>query len=189
MTRPSPLPSSTSPTCVNGRGGSGGAGSVSHAPIRTTPSGERRTLSAAGPFVCRELELRVRHRMQRKTALEGAPYEVVIHEAALRIMVCDRAASRTQLAGILEVSEADRVTVRIIPLALEGLAGAASAMMHAGGAAPKLDTVVRDAPNGAVYIDSEAQLSALRTLFRKLEAASLDPDKSRDLINRVAKEM
>lgn len=136
-----------------------------------------------------ELELRVRHRMQRKVILDGTPYEVLIHEAALRIMVGDRAASRAQLAEVLEISEAEHVTVRVIPFALEGFAGAASAMMHAGGAVPKLDTVVRDAPNGAAYIDSEAQLSTLRTLFRKLEAASLNPDKSRDLINHVAKEL
>lgn len=136
-----------------------------------------------------ELELRVRHRMQRKVILDGTPYEALIHEAALRIMVGDRAASRAQLAGLLEISEAEHVTVRVIPFTLEGFAGAASAMLHAGGAVPKLDTVVRDAPNGAAYIDSEAQLSTLRTLFRNLEAASLDPDKSRDLINRVAKEL
>ncbi|MCL8011808.1 helix-turn-helix transcriptional regulator [Streptomyces sp. AS02] len=136
-----------------------------------------------------ELELRVRHRMQRKSILGSTPFKALIHEAALRIMVGDRAASRAQLAEILEISEADHVTVRVIPFALEGFAGAGSAMLHAGGAVPKLDTVVRDAPNGAAYIDSEAQLSTLRTLFRKLEAASLNPDKSRDLVNRVAKEL
>ena len=136
-----------------------------------------------------ELDLRVRHRMQRKVAREGTSYEAIIHEAALRIMVCDRAASRVQLSDILEISEADHVTVRVIPLALEGFAGAASAMMHAGGAVPKLDTVVRDAPNGAAYIDSEAQLSALRALFRRLEATALTPERSRDLIHRVAKEL
>ncbi|MEV7000096.1 helix-turn-helix transcriptional regulator [Streptomyces sp. NPDC093982] len=136
-----------------------------------------------------ELELRVRHRMQRKVILDGTPYEALIHEAALRIMVGDRAASRAQLARVLEISEAEHVTVRVIPFALEGFAGAASAMMHAGGAVPQLDTVVRDAPNGAAYIDTEAQLGTLRTLFRKLEAASLNPDKSRDLINCVAKEL
>ncbi|MEV5877115.1 helix-turn-helix transcriptional regulator [Streptomyces sp. NPDC052101] len=136
-----------------------------------------------------ELDLRVRHRMQRKVVRDATPYEAVIHEAALRIMVCDRAASRVQLADILEVSEADNVTVRVIPFTVEGFAGAASAMMYAGGAVPKLDTVVRDAPNGAVYIGSEGQLSALRALFSRLEATALSPERSRDLIHRVAKEL
>ncbi|MDQ1069759.1 helix-turn-helix domain-containing protein [Streptomyces canus] len=139
-----------------------------------------------------DVELRVRHRMQRQVALMDAdptPYEAVIHEAALRIMVGDRAASRAQLTRLLELSEADHVTVRTIPFDLEGFAGAASAMTYTGGAVPKLDTVLRDAPHGAAFVDSEAQLAAFRTLFRKVEAVSLDPGRSRDLIHRLAKEL
>ncbi|GHA86026.1 hypothetical protein GCM10010512_16890 [Streptomyces thermoviolaceus subsp. thermoviolaceus] len=61
-----------------------------------------------------EVELRVRHRMRRKVILERptpTPYEAVVHEAALRIMVSDRATSRAQLARVLELSEAEHVTV------------------------------------------------------------------------------
>ncbi|MFK0157426.1 helix-turn-helix domain-containing protein [Streptomyces sp. NPDC090499] len=135
------------------------------------------------------LELRVQHRLRRKAVLDGTPFDAIIHEAALRIMVGDRAASRAQLSEVLEVSEADNVTVRVIPFTEEGFAGAASAMLYAGGAVSKLDTVVRDGPNGAAYIDADDRLCALRTLLRKLEAASLNPDRSRDLINSVAKEL
>ncbi|MFJ8532955.1 helix-turn-helix domain-containing protein [Streptomyces sp. NPDC093591] len=139
-----------------------------------------------------ELELRVRHRMQRKAILEETdptPYEAVIHEAALRIRVGDRAASRAQLAALLDLSEADHVTVRVIPFDLDGFGGSWTAMMLAGGAVPKLDTAVRDAPHAAAFIDSEAQLGVLRTLFRRVEAASLEPERSRDLIHRLAKEL
>ncbi|WP_177232967.1 Scr1 family TA system antitoxin-like transcriptional regulator [Streptomyces sp. Ag109_O5-10] len=131
----------------------------------------------------------MQHRLRRKAVLDGKPFDAIIHEAALRIMVGDRAASRAQLSEVLEASEADNVTVRVIPFTEEGFAGAASAMLYAGGAVSKLDTVVRDGPNGAAYVDSEGQLGALRTLLRTLEAASLNPDRSRDLINRVAKEL
>ncbi|MYW68309.1 helix-turn-helix domain-containing protein [Streptomyces sp. SID8379] len=139
-----------------------------------------------------ELELRVRHRMQRKVILDGpapVPYEAVIHEAALRIMVSDRAAARAQLVQLLELSQTDHVDVRVIPFALEGFAGAASTMTLAGGTLPQLDTVVRDAPHGAAFVDSEAQLNAFRTLFRKVEAMSLDSARSRDFIHRVTKEL
>ncbi|MBT2421525.1 helix-turn-helix domain-containing protein [Streptomyces sp. ISL-22] len=135
-----------------------------------------------------EHELRVRHRMQRKP-LAPTPYKAVIHEAALRINVSGRAASRVQLAHLLELSEADHITVRVIPFALEGFAGAASAMVYAGGAVPKLDTVVRDAPHGTSLVDSEAQLGAFRTLFRKVESVSLEPEASRDFIHKLAKEL
>lgn len=136
-----------------------------------------------------ELELRVRHRMQRKLILEDTPYEAVIHEAALRIHVSDRSASRAQLSSLVELSETDHITVRVIPFALEGFAGAASAMVYAGGAAPKLDTVVRDAPHSTAFIDAEAQLGAFRTLFRKVESVSLDPERSRDFIHELTKEL
>ncbi|MFI6404434.1 helix-turn-helix domain-containing protein [Streptomyces sp. NPDC050548] len=139
-----------------------------------------------------ELELRVRHRMQRKGVIEGSdptPYEAVIHEAALRIRVGDRLASRAQLAHLVESSEANHVTVRVIPFDLDGFGGSWTAMMLAGGAVARLDTVVRDGPHGAAFIDSEAQLGVFRTLFRKVETVSLDPERSRDLIHRLAKEL
>ncbi|MFJ9021078.1 helix-turn-helix domain-containing protein [Streptomyces sp. NPDC102259] len=139
-----------------------------------------------------ELELRVRHRNARRVIIEGptaVPYSAVIHEAALRIRVGDRMASRTQLARILELSEADNVTVRAIPFDLDNFTRAGSAMTYSGGTVAKLDTVVRDTLLGTVFIDSEAQLSSARTIFRKIEDASLAPDRSRDFIHSVAKEL
>ncbi|MFF9125940.1 helix-turn-helix domain-containing protein [Streptomyces sp. NPDC014889] len=138
-----------------------------------------------------ETELRVRHRAERRVILAdtAVPYEAVIHEAALRIRVGDRTAARAQLAQILELSHADQATVRIIPFDLDGFAGATSTMKYAGGLVPKLDTVVRDGPNGTSFVDSEAQLAAFRTLFRKVESVSLDPARSRDFIHRLTKEL
>lgn len=139
-----------------------------------------------------EMELRVRHRMERRVILEQGepvPYEVLVHEAALRIRVGGRAASRAQLGRVLELSEADYVTVRVIPFELDDFADVTAAMVYAGGPVPKLDTVVRDGPHGVLFIDSEAQLGVFRTLFRRVEGASLDPARSRDLIHRLAKEL
>ncbi|MFE6287586.1 helix-turn-helix domain-containing protein [Streptomyces sp. NPDC057877] len=139
-----------------------------------------------------DLELRVRHRMQRRVILEGptpVPYEAVIHEAALRIKVSDSAVLRTQLTRVLEFSEADHVTVRVIPFDLNGFGGTWTSMMLAGGAVPRLDTALGDAPHGADFIDSEAQLNVLRTLFRRVEAVALDPARSRDFMHGLAKEL
>ncbi|MDW4909632.1 DUF5753 domain-containing protein [Streptomyces sp. ADMS] len=134
----------------------------------------------------------VEHRMKRKVIIERLdpiPYATVIHEAALRIRVGDRATTRAQLTRVLELSEADHVTVRVIPFDLDAFGGAGSTMVYAGGPVPKLDTVVRDGPNGPVFIDAEAQLSRYRTLFRRVEAVSLEPGRSRDFIHRLAKEL
>ncbi|MFF4866199.1 helix-turn-helix transcriptional regulator [Streptomyces sp. NPDC001231] len=134
-----------------------------------------------------EIELRVRHRMARQEAT--VPYEAVIHEAALRIRVSDRAVSRAQLARLAELSEADHITLRVIPLDLDGFSRASSTMTYVGGPLRKLDTVVRDAPHGSVFIDSEAQLNAYRARFRKVEAVALEPERSRDFIHELAGEL
>jgi transcriptional regulator with XRE-family HTH domain len=134
-----------------------------------------------------ELEMRVRYRMARQAI--DISYEVIIHEAALRIRVSDRATSRAQLNRLLDLSEADHITLRVVPFDLDGFSRASSTMTYAGGPVPKLDTVVRDAPHGSVFIDSEAQLNAYRTRFRKVKALALAPERSRDLIRRLAKEL
>ncbi|WP_407700978.1 DUF5753 domain-containing protein [Streptomyces hirsutus] len=134
-----------------------------------------------------ELEVRVRHRMAGQRI--AVPYDLVIHESALRIRVGDRVGSRAQLDKLLGLSEADDITMRVIPFDLDGFARAGSAMTYVGGPVAKLDTVVRDVPHGSAFIDSEAQLGAFRNRFRRLEAVALDPQRSRDFINRLAKEL
>jgi hypothetical protein len=134
-----------------------------------------------------ELELRLSHRMRRQQIT--IPYELVIHECALRIRVSDRAATRAQLTKLVELSGTDNITVRVIPFDLDGFGRAASTMTYVGGPLRKLDTVVRDVPHGLAFIDSEAQLSVFRTRFRKVEAVSLDSEQSRDFIYRLAKEL
>ncbi|MGW1872321.1 DUF5753 domain-containing protein [Streptomyces sp. NPDC001975] len=139
-----------------------------------------------------ELELRVRHRMARAVVIEGpAPLscDSVIHESALRIRVSDRAVSRAQLIRILELSEVDHITVRVIPFDLDGFSMASSTMTYVGGSVPKLDTVVRDHPHGALYFDEVDQLAMYRLRFQEVKAASLTPERSRDFIHRLTKEL
>ncbi|GAA3125928.1 transcriptional regulator WhiJ [Streptomyces rameus] len=147
----------------------------------------RAVFSSRLPELAREeLELRIQHRQERQKII--TPYEAVIHEAALRIRVSNRATSKAQLAQLLELSEADHVTLRVIPFDLDGFA-ASSQMTYAGGPLPRLDTVVRDAPHGSLLIDSEAQLNIYRSRFLMVKAVSLAPDKSRDFIHRLANDL
>jgi hypothetical protein len=62
-------------------------------------------------------------------------------------------------------------------------------MVHLGGAVPRLDTVVRDAPHGTAFVDSEAQLTHFRRLFRRVKEESLPAEGSRDLIRELVKEL
>ncbi|MGW5866153.1 helix-turn-helix domain-containing protein [Streptomyces sp. NPDC055239] len=139
-----------------------------------------------------ELEPRVAHRVRRRSVLsrEGAvSFEAVLHESVLRTRVADRRVAREQLDELLRQSERPNVSVRVIPFDVDGFAGASSMMLYAGGSVEALDTVQRDAPYGTALLDAPAQLLAMRTLFRKVEAVSLEPAKSREFIHRVAKEL
>lgn len=136
-----------------------------------------------------ELAPRVEHRMRRKVVLAETPYTVVLHEPVLRTRVADRRAARGQLTAILEQSESPNVTVRVIPFDVDGFAGASAELLYAGGRVPALDTAQRDTPEGSAFMDAAARLRSMRTLFRRVEAVSLEPTRSRDYIHRLAKEL
>ncbi|WP_225838912.1 helix-turn-helix transcriptional regulator [Streptomyces sp. NK08204] len=139
-----------------------------------------------------ELNPRVEHRMRRRSVLERAvpiPYETIIHEAALRIMVSDRRTAQAQLLELLRAIERGHATVRVIPFTHQGFAGAGIEMMYVGGPLPRLDTVLRDAPHGTAFIDAESQLARFRALLHKVGKSALDPVGSRDFIHRLTKEL
>lgn len=138
-----------------------------------------------------EVTPRVEHRMARRAAFRDAPkpYEALVHEFALRVRVADRQALRSQLGVILDEIDAERVSVRVIPLDQDGFAGAGTSMLYLGGPVPRLDTGLRDSPAGSGYVDAEPQLIRLQTLYQKVKGASLEPNASKDFIHRLTKEL
>ncbi|MFD6322997.1 helix-turn-helix domain-containing protein [Streptomyces sp. NPDC058442] len=139
-----------------------------------------------------ELTPRVEHRMKRHAVITGdhaTPYETLIHECALRVRVAGRSVSRAQLQQILDRIEQGQAKVRVIPFDQDGFGGAGISMMYAGGPVPQLDTGLRDAPTGVAFIEADAQLKQLRTLFLRMQDASLAPTESRDFIHRLSKEL
>ncbi|MCX4787862.1 helix-turn-helix domain-containing protein [Streptomyces sp. NBC_01221] len=135
-----------------------------------------------------QLELRVRFRLRRQEILAGdrpVPYQAVIHEAALRIRAGDSKIARGQLEHILQQSELQHVSVRVVPFAVDGFAGVCDPLVYAGGSVPQLDTVLMDTPHGGALLDAEAQLSRYRELMRKVEGVALGVVESRDFIHRL----
>ncbi|WP_055712114.1 helix-turn-helix domain-containing protein [Streptomyces torulosus] len=168
--------------------------SVGYVPgLLQTPDYARAVFSYNRPELSdSELSPRVEYRMRRRAVIERdvpLAYETIVHEFALRVRVADRQTSLAQLRRILDEIEQGHVTVRVIPIDQDGFGGAAASMMYLGGPVPQLDTGLRDAPTGVLFIDAQAQLKQLRTLFRKVREASLEPTASRDFIHRLAKEL
>jgi transcriptional regulator with XRE-family HTH domain len=133
-----------------------------------------------------DLEAHVAFRMRRKDALGRRKFDAVIHEAALRIKVGGTKVARAQLEHVLEASERDNVTVRVIPFDVDDFAGTGYSILYAGGPVPQLDTVHLDAAHGVIFLDAEAQLRRYRALFERIESSALPVAESRSLIHRIA---
>ncbi|MEV4446948.1 DUF5753 domain-containing protein [Streptomyces mirabilis] len=137
-----------------------------------------------------EHEARVSFRMRRRERLEsGMPYDAIIHEAALRMRVGGPKVAGAQLEHLLQASDRSNVTIRVIPFAADGFAGAGFPMQYVGGAVPQLDTVQIDATHGAEFIDASAQLHRYRTRLERVDSTALPQDASLDLIRRIAQEL
>lgn len=139
-----------------------------------------------------ELKAWVAHRTQRRVVIDRYPpteSTFIVHEAALRIRVADRKVARNQLRVLLDQSEREHLTVRVIPFDRDGFGGANCSMTYAGGPVPQLDTALRDSPHGTAFVHAQAQIALLDSMYRKAEHASLDTGPSRDLINRIAQDL
>jgi transcriptional regulator with XRE-family HTH domain len=135
-------------------------------------------------------ETRVSFRMRRQQVLEaGTPYDVVIHEAALRMRVGGSQVTRAQLGHLLQAADRASLTLRVVPFTAEGFAGAGYAMQYVGGPVSPLDTVQIDTTHGAEFINATARLNRYRALFESIDKAALTQNASLDLIRRIAQEL
>ncbi|MFC5725012.1 helix-turn-helix domain-containing protein [Streptomyces gamaensis] len=139
-----------------------------------------------------EVDLRVSHRLQRRRVLDrdNAPaYEAVIHEGALRMQFGGPSVAKAQLAFLLDVSEHEAISLRVIPFAAGGFPGAGQTILYACGPVPQLDTVQLDTSHGSVFIDSGMELANYRRLFDMMEPYILGEDESREFMHALAQEL
>jgi hypothetical protein len=136
-----------------------------------------------------EIEHRVSHRIKRQGILhrdDPPPYSAVIHECALHMGYGGSATVRVQLQHLLDMSELDHVTIRVIPFGKGSFPGTGQSIDYLVGPVPQLDTVQLDTHHGCDFLDAEAQLEKYRVVLERMEANALKPAESRDLIHRIA---
>lgn len=137
-----------------------------------------------------EVEHRLSHRMKRQAILhrdDPAPYSATIHEAALRMQFGGAATARAQLRHLVEMSEQDNVTVRVIPFGVATFPGSGESADYVFGPVPQLDTVQLDTAHGCQFIEAEAKLANYRELMDRVEGSALKPAESRDFIHNIAR--
>ncbi|MEZ7006826.1 helix-turn-helix domain-containing protein [Streptomyces sp. AD55] len=147
---------------------------------------------AVPPLHPEALEIQVAFRMRRRALLDRAEppaCSFLIHEAALRMLFGGPAVLRTQLAFMLEQSERESVTLRVVPFSAGGFPSAGSSTMYASGPVRQLDTVQIDVPNSVTFLDSETHLTNYRAVLDRMEQRSLEPGPSRDFIHKVLQEL
>ncbi|MCZ4095751.1 helix-turn-helix domain-containing protein [Streptomyces sp. So13.3] len=138
-----------------------------------------------------EVEHRVSFRIKRQAILfrdEPVSYSVVIHEAALRMGLGGPDTVRAQLAHLIEMSEHDHISLVVIPFGSASFTPSGQPITYAYGSVPQLDTVELDTDHSCEFLDAEALLQWYRSVLDRMEGSALKPDRSRDLIRRIAQE-
>jgi transcriptional regulator with XRE-family HTH domain len=139
-----------------------------------------------------EFRRRLSYRLKRRDVLDRVdpPRAIfLVHEAALRIEYGGPKVTRGQLEQLLEASERDNVTVRVIPFSAGGFPNAGSSTLYAAGPVPQLDTVQLDVANGVAMMDAETHLANYRVTLDRTEEMSLTPEGTRDFIRAIEREL
>jgi transcriptional regulator with XRE-family HTH domain len=151
-----------------------------------------RALFRAGqPLLPEEkVEERVRARMERTILFDDptAPlYWAILHESALRMLVCDRADMRAQLLHIAALIRSRRIMVQVMPFGAGAhpLAGGAVTLLTFDEAPP---AVYVEAAHSGHLLDSPALVSEYRQSYDCARAVALSPEASLALIESVAEE-
>ncbi|WP_030547539.1 Scr1 family TA system antitoxin-like transcriptional regulator [Streptomyces albus] len=147
---------------------------------------------AVPPMAPDDFERKLTFRLRRSGVL-GKPQppecRFIIHEAALRMEFGGRKTVGTQLRHLLEESERENVTVRVLPFAAGGFPAAASSTLYAHGPVAELDTVQTDTPVGSSFLDAETHLANYRAVLDRMEERALSPSRSRDFIRDVVQQL
>ncbi|GAA4780880.1 helix-turn-helix transcriptional regulator [Streptomyces sanyensis] len=137
-----------------------------------------------------DVELRVAHRMQRQSVLQGdtpTPYTGIIHEAALRLEFGGRSVARRQLERLADACAQPHIRLLVIPFSAGEFHGAGQSVLYAEGPVRALDTVQLDTALGANFVDAPTPLANYRSLLDLMERSALPADDSQDFIRSMAK--
>lgn len=146
-----------------------------------------------------EIERRVRLRIARQsliTRATNAPeLQVVVNESILRRPVGGKKIMGAQLARLVEVSELENVSLKVMPFEAGAHAGIMSGPfvvltfpLNGNGTPTEPPLVYVDGFTGALFLDKPHEISRYEVAFTDIWAASLNEAASRDLISKVAEE-
>jgi transcriptional regulator with XRE-family HTH domain len=121
-------------------------------------------------------------------SLDSPRLDIIVHEAALHQRVGGVEVMRGQLGYLLETSFRPRIEIRIVPAEVGGhggMSGPFAIMDYA-----ELSSLVQLKNKVAsLYLEDESDIAAYKHAFNGLRAVALPPDRSADLISKIASNM
>lgn len=139
----------------------------------------------------RLLESQVETRMNRHSALKrnGKPslrLEVVLSEAALHRVQGSRAIMHAQIKHLVAASKRPNVTIRVLPFDVPDRISMASAFRLFVLSQQQFSTVYLEDLFGATYLKEPEEFTQYSAVFGRLRSDSLDPDNSREFLDKMA---
>lgn len=150
-----------------------------------------RAAPAAGNDEAIEHKVAVRStRGELLTSDEPPEFWAVLNEAVIRRVVGGAKVMREQLEHMADLAELPHVSVQVLPFsagvhpAMDG-----SFIVLSFPEATDPDVVYLESQTGSLYLEQATETERYQRMFNHLIAKALDPDESRRLIARVAREL
>ena len=137
----------------------------------------------------RKIEVRL-SRQERLTGDDPPEYWAVLNEAVIRRIVAGAEAMRAQLNHIAELAKLPNVNVQVLPFSAgvhPAMDGGFSILGFPEPTDP--DVVYLENQAGSLYLEEEAEIDRYTRMFSHLMAKALDPEESRRMIARVARDL
>ncbi|MFG3051056.1 helix-turn-helix domain-containing protein [Kitasatospora sp. NPDC048239] len=143
------------------------------------------------PLPRHDIAVRTEFRVQRQHVVRSGrtPYVSFIHEAALRMQFGGPRVLADQLDSLIEDSEKQAISVRVVPFDMDTFPGAGENIMFSEGRVPELATLQMDTAQGVLFFDSPADLASHRATFSRLDSIALSEDESREFVRTLSGEM
>jgi transcriptional regulator with XRE-family HTH domain len=137
----------------------------------------------------RKIEVRTA-RQERLTGEDPPEYWAVLNEAVIRRVVGDAEAMRKQLDHIAQVAALPHVNVQVLSFGAgvhPAMDGSFSILGFPEATDP--DVVYLENQAGSLYLEEEPEIDRYARMFSHLIAKALDPEESRRMIARVARDL
>ncbi len=138
-----------------------------------------------------QIELQIEAKLTRQRILtrnDPPRFSVVLDEAALHRAVGGRQVMAAQLARILEVAALPNVSVQVLPYDVGAHPAVESNFTILELPDPTPGVVFVEGLVGSIYLDRDDDLIRYQTIFDKLQSIALNPQGSRELIDKFLRD-